>query len=127
MFKWYLQSKYVFIAEAAADKRFFETLKQRSEEIFVVQNELGGLHCRWNAYHKDLDRIDGMKHLPGALKTFGYCYHLHEDVFIGYSNETLTSVVRSHSSLNDIIINNKRFFENKPLVFFFSSSILSRS
>ena len=68
-----------------------------------------------------------MKHLPGALKTFGYCYHLHEDVFIGYSNETLTSVVRSHSSLNDIIINNKRFFENKPLVFFFSSSILSRS
>ena len=60
-----------------------------------------------------------MKHLPGASKTFGYCYHLHEDVFIGYSNETLTSVVRSHSSLNDIIINNKRSFENKPLVFFF--------
>ena len=60
-----------------------------------------------------------MKHLPGALKTFGYCYHLLEDVFIGYSNETLTSVVRSHPSLNDIIINSKRFFENKPLVFFF--------
>ena len=47
---------------------------------------------------------------------------------IFYSNETLTSVVRSHSSLNDIIINSKRFFENKPLVFFFfPSSILSRS
>ena len=37
--------------------------------------ELGGLCCRWNAYHQNLDRTDEMKYLPGAWiwKTFHYC------------------------------------------------------
>ena len=44
------------------DKRFVESLKRKSEEISSVQKELGGLYCRWNAYHQNLDRIDEMKH-----------------------------------------------------------------
>ena len=41
----------------------------------LCSRELGGLVCRWNAYHQHLDRIDEMKHLPGAWiwKTFRYC------------------------------------------------------
>ena len=32
----------------------------------LCSGELGGLCCRWNAYHQNLDMIDEMKHLPGA-------------------------------------------------------------
>ena len=41
----------------------------------LCSGELGGLCCWWNAYHQNLDRIDEMKHLPGAWiwKTFRYC------------------------------------------------------
>ena len=31
-------------------------------EMKIAQKELYGLHCGWNAYHQDLDRIDEMKH-----------------------------------------------------------------
>ena len=33
----------------------------------VCSGELGGLRCRWNAYHQNLDMIDEMKHLPGGM------------------------------------------------------------
>ena len=38
----------------------------------LCPGELGGLCCQWSAYHQNLDRIDEMKHLPGAWiwKTF---------------------------------------------------------
>ena len=32
----------------------------------LCSGELGGLCCRWNVYHQNLDMIDEMKHLPGA-------------------------------------------------------------
>ena len=32
----------------------------------LYSGELGGLCCRWNAYHQNLDMIDEMKHLPGT-------------------------------------------------------------
>ena len=32
----------------------------------LCSGELGGLCCRWNAYHENLDMIYEMKHLPGA-------------------------------------------------------------
>ena len=54
------------MAEAATDKRSVESLKRRSEEILFAKKEPGGFHCRWNAYHQNLDRIDEMKHLPEA-------------------------------------------------------------
>ena len=50
------------LPEVARDKRFAE----RSEEIFFAQENSGGLCCRWNEYHQNLDMIDEMKHLPGA-------------------------------------------------------------
>ena len=31
----------------------------------LCSGELGGLCCRWNVYHQNLDMIDEMKHLPG--------------------------------------------------------------
>ena len=58
-------------AEVETNKRLVESLKSRSEEIFSVQKELGGLHCRWKAYHQDLDRIDEMKHLGPVYKERG--------------------------------------------------------
>ena len=49
-----------------------QSLQWRSEEIFFCPGELGGLCCQWSAYHQNLDRIDEIKHLPGAWiwKTF---------------------------------------------------------
>ena len=32
----------------------------------LCSGELGGLCCRWKAYHQNLDMIDEMKHLPGT-------------------------------------------------------------
>ena len=32
----------------------------------LCSGELGGLCCRWNVYHQNLDMTDEMKHLPGA-------------------------------------------------------------
>ena len=32
----------------------------------LCSGELGGLCCRWNAYHQNLDMINEMKHLLGA-------------------------------------------------------------
>ena len=58
-------------AEVETNKTLVESLKSRSEEIFSVQKELGGLHCRWKAYHQDLDRIDEMKHLGPVYKERG--------------------------------------------------------
>ena len=40
------------------------TMKIRGN--ILCSRELGGLCCRWNAYHQSLDMIDEMKHLPGA-------------------------------------------------------------
>ena len=41
----------------------------------LCSGELGGLCCRWNVCHQNLDMIDELKHLPGAWikKTFHYC------------------------------------------------------
>ena len=49
-------------AEAATDKRSVESLPWSSEEWLFFHKELGGMHCRWNAYHQNLDRTDEMKH-----------------------------------------------------------------
>ena len=43
-----------------ADKKFVTS--QRKD--FLFKKNLTILHCRWNAHHQDLDRIDEMKHLP---------------------------------------------------------------
>ena len=69
------------LAEATTDKtdkRFLELLKWRSEEVFFVQKELGGLHCEWDAYHQALDSIDEWNTYQRHEfeKTFRCCYHL---------------------------------------------------
>ena len=57
-------------------KRFVESLKWRSEEIFFVQKELHHLHCWLNAYHQNLDNIDEMKCLPGVWIWKKFHYYL---------------------------------------------------
>ena len=55
-----------------ADKNFVTS--QRKD--FLFKKNLTILHCRWNAHHQDLDRIDEMKHLPLRglnLKNPRYC------------------------------------------------------
>ena len=44
----------------------------------LCSGELGGLCCRWNAYHQNLDMIDEMKHLPGTWiwKNLSLLYYL---------------------------------------------------
>ena len=47
----------------------------------LCSGELGGLCCRWNAYHQNLDMIDEMKHLPGAWiwKNVSLCIIRHSE------------------------------------------------
>ena len=58
--------------EAVADKRFVESLKSRSEEIFFVLSER--LALSMERTHQDLDRIDEGKKKLGACFQKTFCY-----------------------------------------------------
>ena len=54
------------ISRSDGRKKICWIVEMKIRGNILCSGELGGLCCRWNAYHQNLDMIDEMKHLPGA-------------------------------------------------------------
>ena len=50
----------VCISRSGVRQKICRIVEMKIREIFFPQKELGGLHCRWHAYHQSLGRIDEM-------------------------------------------------------------------
>ena len=55
------------ISRSGERQKICQTVAIKIRGNVLCSGELGGLCCWWNAYHQNLDMIDEMKHLPGAL------------------------------------------------------------
>ena len=54
------------ISRSGERQKICQIVAMKIRGNILCSGELGGLCCRWNVYHQNLDMIDEMKHLPGA-------------------------------------------------------------
>ena len=54
------------ISRSGERQKICQIVSMKIRGNILCSGELGGLCCRWNVYHQNLDMTDEMKHLPGA-------------------------------------------------------------